>query len=579
LYSKFLKEILWDQKKSKEVYNKLNDENKNNYNLNDNKKAKEENNNGVNLDQLTDNQDFLLICDSDEKGNCKIIQSSSSFAHLIGFQKKDIIGKPIDIIYPNILIEEHCKFIEESISLLHNGQENQKDISFQENDSNKNAQLIIIKNRMGYISPLMASFKVIDDNDYSDSFLVKIKMENKQAKSEYAYSILTNTDFVIENISSSAINLGLFLDLLKKYVVKMDILVRTDDDNKIMLYEKYNEYEEEPKAVTWVFPDIIYPKDNIQQIKDDEIDGLIEKSSKKAYNLQISSIRFNENENIAFLFKFTEIPLKSNKKKINLVKCIPKAEKNLIMFDLYKMHYVRTLVVKIKSGFRNLRNEEEIKEKMDFDSIKVKAIKNSRKKRKNSSIEEEDSSVNSDNNNNILLTKERILELQVHNYIEIRNFIFSLPLYGGDVALERFRPNGDKYSASKITESLIKIHISNFCKRIDETVPSLKNKKFTSKHISENNNHIESPKSANTSDYLYSAPASNVSSSQKPIQNEEMNKGLSSDSSSTLATIFQANTIKFIKVLINFSFLGTFAMILIEFIITYNHIAKLKKKK
>jgi hypothetical protein len=358
----------------------------------------------------------------------------------------------------------------------------------------------------------------------------------------------------------------------------MDILVRTDDDNKIMLYEKYNEYEEEPKAVTWVFPDIIYPKDNIQQIKDDEIDGLIEKSSKKAYNLQISSIKFNENENIAFLFKFTEIPLKNNKKKINLVKCIPKAENNLIMFDLYKMHYVRTLVVKIKSGFRNLRNEEEIKEKMDFDSIKVKAIKNSRKKRKNSSIEEEDSSVNSDNNNNILLTKERILELQVHNYIEIRNFIFSLPLYGGDVALERFRPNGDKYSASKITESLIKIHISNFCKRIDETVPSLKNKKFNSKHISENNNHIESPKSANTSDYLYSAPASNVSSSQKPIQNEEMNKGLSSDSSSTLATIFQANTIKFIKVLINFSFLGTFAMILIEFIITYNHIGKLKKK-
>ena len=578
LYSKFLQEILWDQKKSKEVYNKLNDENKNNYNLNDNKKSKEENNNAVNLDQLTDNQDFLLVCDSDEKGNCKIIQSSSSFAHLIGFQKKDIIGKSIDIIYPNILVEEHCKFIEESISLLHNGQENQKDMSFQENDSNKNAQLIIIKNRMGYISPLMASFKVIDDNDYSDSFLVKIKMENKQAKSEYAYSILTNTDFVIENISSSAINLGLFLDLLKKYVVKMDVLVRTDDDKKIILYEKYNEYEEEPKPVTWVFPDIIYPKDNIQQIKDDEIDGLIEKSSKEKYNLQISSIRFNENENIAFLFKFTEIPLKNNKKKINLVKCIPKAENNLIMFDLYKMHYVRTLVVEKKSGFRNLRNEEEIKEKMDFDSIKIKSNKNPKKRKKNSSIEEEDSSANSDNNNNILLTKERILELQVHNYIEIRNFIFSLPLYGGDVALERFRPNRDKYSASKITESLIKIHVSDFCKRIDETVPSLKNKKFNNKHISESNHHIESQKSVNAGDYLYSAPDSNVSSSQKPIQNEEMNKGLSSDSSSTLATIFQANTIKFIKVLINFSFFGTFVMLLIEFIITYNHIGKLKKK-
>ena len=258
-----MKEILWDQKKSKEVYNKLNEEKVNNYNSNDNKKVKEGSNNAVNIDQLTDNQDYYLICDSDEKGKCKIIQSSSSFAHLLGFQKKDIIGKTIEIAYPNILIEEHCKFIEECIKFLHNGQDNQNDLSFQENDANKNSKLIIIKNRIGYISPLMASFKIIDDNDYSDSFLVKIKMDNKQSKSEYAYSIITNPDFVIENISSSAINLGLFLDLLKKYVVKMDVLIRTHDDKKLNLFEKFNEYEEEAKTITWVFPDIIYPKNNI----------------------------------------------------------------------------------------------------------------------------------------------------------------------------------------------------------------------------------------------------------------------------------------------------------------------------
>jgi hypothetical protein len=53
--------------------------------------------------------------------------------------------------------------------------------------------------------------------------------------------------------------------------------------------------------------------------------------------------------------------------------------------------------------------------------------------------------------------------------MEIKNFIFSLPMYGGDVNLEKFRPTGDKYSASKIHESLLKIHISTFCKRIEET--------------------------------------------------------------------------------------------------------------
>ena len=62
---------------------------------------------------------------------------------------------------------------------------------------------------MGYIFPIYSSFKILNDNDYLDSFLIKFKFQNKEPKSEYAYFILTNTENVIENISSSAINLGL----------------------------------------------------------------------------------------------------------------------------------------------------------------------------------------------------------------------------------------------------------------------------------------------------------------------------------------------------------------------------------
>ena len=581
LYSKFLLEILWDQKKSREVYKKINDENVNNYHLNENKKTKEESNNGPNVNEKIENQDYLIFCDSDEKGNCKIIQTSASFAHLLNYQKKDIIGKPVDIIYPNILIEEHCKYIEEQIKLLHNGQNNKNDLSFQENDSNKSLKLIIVKNRMGYIYPLFASFNILDDNDYSDSYIVKTKMESKESKSEYAYYILTNTDFTIENISSSALNLGLTLDLLKKYVVKLDILIRTEKDKSLNLYESYNEYEEEPKIVTWIFPDIIYPKDNIQQNKEEEIEELIEKSNKKKYNFQIKTIKLNGDENSAFIFKFTEIISKKNKKYLNKINYIPKIDKNLIMFDLLNLNYIRTLLVDKKSGFKNLRTQEEIKENAEFENNKLELKKNTKKRKKNISIEEEDDlSENSDKVNNVL-TGEKISELQVHNYLEIKNFIFALPLYGSDVALERFRPNGDKYSASKITESLIKIQISTFCKRIDE-IPNLAKKK-KNKSIHNVNNNLDSPKSSNTNKNLFSSTTISSSPQElsKPvstIQNEEMNKGLSSDSSSTLANIFKANTINYIQILINFTFLGTFILILIEFLITYNHINKLKKK-
>ena len=581
LYSQFLLEILWDHKKSKEVYKKINDENLNNYYQIEKKKAKEENNNAANIDELIDNQYFLLFCDSDEKGNCRIIQSSASFATSLGYQKVEIIGKPLDLIIPNFLMEDFCKYLEEIIIILHNGQNNQNELVFKENDSNKNTKEIIVKSRMGYIFPLTATISIIDDNDYSDKFLVKIKMESKQQKSEYAYYILTNTDFVIENISSSAINLGLFLDLLKKYVLKLDVLIRTDDDNHLNLLEKYKEYEEEAKVVTWVFPDIIYPKDNLKKNKDNEIEKLIEKSQKKQFNLQVKTIQSNSNENIAFIFKLAEISSKKGKKKLNNEMYIPKSDKTIIMFDLLYLRYFRTLLVSEKSGLRNYRNPEDEKEKIINDNTKLELKKNNKKSKKSSAVEEEDDYY-SDNSEKkgYLLTKEKILELQVHNYIEIRNFIYSLPLYGSDVALERFRPNGDKYSASKITESLIKINMSHFCKRMDERFrkeQALKRKK--NKAISSNNNNglSESPKSENTNNVLYSSnnpPSHELSKASSSLQNEDMNKGLSSDSSA-LANIFKANTIKYIKILVNFTFIGTLALIIIEFLITYNHISTL----
>jgi hypothetical protein len=153
------------------------------------------------------------------------------------------------------------------------------------------------------------------------------------------------------------------------------------------------------------------------------------------------------------------------------------------------------------------------------------------------------------------------------------------------VNLEKFRPTGDKYSASKIHESLIKIQISTFCKRMEEKFHLEQNmKKKKSKIVNINNsiNSLDNPKANTTDNYLLSSSesAEQTSSSQQNqiIQNEEMNKGLASDSSSTLANIFKADSLKYIKIVIFLLFLFTFILILIEFLITYSHMGKIEKK-
>ena len=139
----------------------------------------------------------------------------------------------------------------------------------------------------------------------------------------------------------------------------MDILIRTENNDNLNIYENYNEYDEEPKLVTWVFQDIIYPKDNIKQNKEQDIEELIEKSNKKKFNMQVRVLKFNENKNLAFIFKFTEISQKKNKQILDNEFYIPKNGKNLIMFDLINLQYIRALLVNKKTGLRNLRNINE----------------------------------------------------------------------------------------------------------------------------------------------------------------------------------------------------------------------------
>ena len=71
-------------------------------------------------------------------------------------------------------------------------------------------------------------------------------------------------------------------------------------------------------------------------------------------------MKYKEGEIIGFVFKFNEIQKKEKfKNSISLQELVPPILKNEIIFDLLSLNYRRVLIVKKKSGFKNLREEEE----------------------------------------------------------------------------------------------------------------------------------------------------------------------------------------------------------------------------
>ena len=248
-------------------------------------------------------------------------------------------------------------------------------------------------------------------------------MESSDIKSTYAYYILTNPDFNIESISSSAIHLGLTMDLLKKYVIKLNILIRTHKDAILNLYEKYKYFLEEQKKVIWVYPDVIYPKDDNSKNKDTQVQDLIKISQKKKIYLQIIEMKYNKEEIIGFVFKFTETQKKNQYKNRVLIQELMPPFKNEILFDLLNLHYIRTIIVKNKSGFRNLREKEEENENEDMVSLASLTKKKRTKKRLHKNLE--DSS--EEEKVQMLLTKDKILELQTKDSNSIKSFIILLP--------------------------------------------------------------------------------------------------------------------------------------------------------
>ena len=463
LYSRFLREILWNKKKSEEIFKKINDE-KQHYL--DNRKLDNIKSAEGNIEAELENPNYIIYASSNERGECFIVQCTNSISNLLGYMKNEIIGKKIEKIMPEIFRKGHANMLAEKIKYINLKHKSNRNSYREYGDKNI---FIVAKSKIGYLIPLNAKISLEEDTDFSDSFIIKSYMEPKDTKSIYAYYILTKNDFTISAISSSAIHLGLTLDIINKYIINIKYLIRDKKCNNIDFSVKSSEYEEELKQVIWIYPDLIYSKNKMNnEIKEKDILELIKSSHKKKIFVQLNIMKFDESNIIGYVFKIVDSISKKKNIDIKEESYLPNSNKE-ILFDLLSLNYIRTEIVNKK-----IRNVNLIEKDDNIDNEKqTKIIRGKSKKIINASnMEEIIESSEEEKNIKIELTKEKILEMQTKETKEIEIFINQLPYYGAEIFMEKLRPNREKYAIGRGHEPLIKIEIGHFIKKIEAKIKS-----------------------------------------------------------------------------------------------------------
>ena len=88
---------------------------------------KKEKNAETNIETQLENPNYILYSTSNEKGECSITNSTSSFANLLGYMKNEIIGKRIEILMPEIFKAEHSNMLSEKNHNRENDEENKEE--------------------------------------------------------------------------------------------------------------------------------------------------------------------------------------------------------------------------------------------------------------------------------------------------------------------------------------------------------------------------------------------------------------------------------------------------------------------
>ena len=160
---------------------------------------------------IIDNQNFIITVKAIEKWKYDLIQVLNSLSTLIGYQRNELINKPLKMLIPSIFIDGQPKKVSDYIKR----KQMNKNLDEEYINEDKNKHFILTKNKMGYQVALNAKYSFSNDNDFSNNLIIKALIELRDSKSIYAYYLLTKTDFILESISASTIQLGLTIDLLK----------------------------------------------------------------------------------------------------------------------------------------------------------------------------------------------------------------------------------------------------------------------------------------------------------------------------------------------------------------------------
>ena len=549
LYACFLKEIIKNKKRSDEISKKINEEQHFESRKADMKKFDMDN-----LDIILENQDCVIFCRTNEKGESDIIQCSNSIVYMLGYVKQELIGKGIEMLMPGVISSEHHKMLSTRMKKMRANTNHKGSVSI----GDKKQFFILPKTKAGYLLPTNCRFTVYNDDDFSNTYIIKAKFEARDTKSIYAFYVLTKTDFTVDGISSSALNLGLSMDLLKKYMINIQILVRNEINlEDLSLPEKYGDFEEEPRKVSWVFPHKIYPKDEDERRNEEDVAELIKQSETKDFLLLITKIKFYEDDPLGFCFRFMETDTK--KGNVDPGDFRPNSGQ-LILFDMLKMSYVRTVLVTRKlpgtPDYMPRRMSSGNYRKDGNEVIRNKETRKNRKKQETGSYDGNSDDDEQERKIVNILTKEKILELQGRGQEEIRSFIFDMPFYGNDVALEKHRPNKEKYPAGLAQEPIIKIQISAFIKRIEEKMKTGPERKAQKK--------VNDDANANDDDVHVNASGANVTNDAS-FSNE-----FNTDSSASLSAIFNAKSVTYIQIFSFVFFVLLTAIISVEFAISFH---------
>ena len=616
LYSTFVKNILQNQLASTQIENKIKDTN--NYQIFKENTEKIDLNN---LNKILERPVYQIYTRSNDMGKCHIIQCSNGIVHLLGYNKQELIGKRIEMLMPFICQSEHASMLSDRLKklrqlMLENHNEDLKDRS-------KTTFILLPKTKAGYLYPINCAFDIYNDEDFANTFIIRTNFTIKDAKINYCYYICTRPDFSIDSISSSAINLGFTLEILKKYVINMKELLINTKGETIDFRESLKEYTE-PKEVYFLGVEkFIGKKAKTMKKDEDEEKKYTETELTKLYKikmlLNITEIKFRQNEPLGYLFVLNEekslIDEKKNDEKINMINRnqLIHYDRNLLLYDVLKFNYVRTNVTEIEE-----EADEEISGSVEphqpngeannisiNNSVKSPTGKrkgetlssnrsgeNKRTKRRKDSYSSSSSNSSSSSSDEAEkkkknpLTKEAIMALKYKDSETVRTFILSLPFYGNDVNLTRKSPNGSDFRVGFGFEPSIKISVASHISRIDKiyavdkkNLNKMKQKMFAKRHTFENNlfgeNRIEENLEENKEiEELKEGEEKKENEGDK--QNSIFDSNLGMNSNTHLKSLFSKRSFFFLQIISLFYFIILICLYIFEFITTYNKFRNLK---